>query len=389
MKIKLALLSDLHCHPKSEEPKSTYLFSDMLRTPELNHPVESISKLIEQEKIRTDITISLGDVTNKMNLQGFISGWNYILEIHDYLESEELISTIGNHDIDSRGFNSSYNLEIAKGIRKGFPMKDQDLLDRFWSKGGCFVELNKVRILIINSAHFHYNKENSKEGRVDHNFLDYISDYLEKPLTEKINIAISHHQPIRHPRLLYESEDEIDNGSDLLEKLMSANFDLYIHGHQHDPLIWYHHSKRSSKRIPILSTGSFSATSNQIYTGKRNAFHHVELTKEKSEPAKGLIKTWKFMPRSGWNNKNDQNDFPPNAGFGYIGSIRNLADQIQEIVSDSPLKKWTEVVSILPDIKHLTPEEAEELEKELEIKQLSLNGKLCELPSYISNTKNI
>src|SRR3546814_398838 len=100
-KLKLAIISDLHCHPINMENDVTYLPSDKLRSPSNDHPVESLLKIIKKEGISTDYTLCPGDFTDKASVIGFISGWNYSLEIHRALNSKEIIATLGNHDVDS------------------------------------------------------------------------------------------------------------------------------------------------------------------------------------------------------------------------------------------------------------------------------------------------
>ena len=178
-----------------------------------------------------------GDFTNKTDVQGFISGWDFTLEINKELEGKEVIATLGNHDVDSYETFSNYSLEIAKGIKKGFPLKDEDDCDKFWSKGCVFIEADDYRILVINSSHYHHNKKASGGGKVGDDLIDYIDEYLAKKNDDKINIALTHHHPIDHSRFKLGEEDKIINGDSLLEVLGKYNFDLFIHGHKHDPLL--------------------------------------------------------------------------------------------------------------------------------------------------------
>jgi 3',5'-cyclic AMP phosphodiesterase CpdA len=389
-KLSIAIISDLHCHPSDNGSNDTYLNTDMLRTPILDHPVESIIKLIKDEALTTDLTLCPGDFTNKSNRQGFISGWDFSLEVHNKLKGEKIIATIGNHDVDSFGTISDYSYEIARGIKKGFPYEDPNDCDTFWSKGCAFVEGDNYRILVINSSHFHYTKKAASSGKVSTELTDYIDEYLSKVTDDKICITLAHHHPIDHSRLNLGEEDKIINADGLLEILGKYKFDLFIHGHKHDPLLRYYSCRTNNHNLPILSSGSFSSTSNISFTGQRNTFHIIDLIKSSNLRCKGRIRTWSFMPKSGWKIRYDEEGFHSYTGFGYEGSLQDLANKIKNEVGDSPLKKWEDIVSLFPDVEFLIPTEADELVKLFDDENLILaGGKISEIPKYIGNTKNV
>lgn len=387
-KISVAIISDLHCHHSSSAKYDSYLTTDLLRTAK-DHPVESIIQLIESENIKTNLTLCPGDFTNRSDKQGFHSGWGFTLEIHNKLGSQEILATLGNHDVDSYGEKSDDPFEIAKGIKRGFPIRDSEKCDIFWSRGGVFIEKEEYRVLVINSSHFHYNKTTSKSGKIDDNLLSYIDTYLKDNKENKICIALAHHHPIDHSRLDLGDEDKILNADDLLEVLGHHKFDLFVHGHKHDPLLRYHNCHGNNHRIPILSSGSFSATTNHSWTSQRNTFHVIELTKEGSEPANGRIVSWTFIRKNGWTMNYDKAGFPPYTGFGFKGELQELVDKIVNEVGTKPNKKWREIVSAIPAVNYLMPNEGEQLVKLLTENDLILSSKISENPEYICNVKSL
>lgn len=384
--LKLIVISDLHCH-YSKKGNDTYLTSDLLRTPIGNHPVESLLKIVEKEEdLRADLTLSPGDFTNECDVQGFISGWNYVHEINEGFESSEIIATVGNHDVDSYGANSNYSLDIAKAIKKNFPLKESRERELFWSRGCVFVERENFRVLVINSSHFHHNKENAKQGKVDYNLLDYVKEYLEKIQDNKIQIALSHHHPINHSRLELGEMDKIVNGSELLELLCKSKFDLFIHGHKHDALLRNYSSAGNSHVLPILSAGSFSAKTNISWTSMRNQFHQIDISKSGNERAKGVIRTWTFFSKQGWKLSYDDEAFPPHSGFGYDGTIPDLVKKVASIIGSKTIVQWGEILDQIPEIKNLIPSQIKELEEELDNVGLALyRRKAAEIPECIFN----
>ncbi|WP_417237496.1 metallophosphoesterase family protein [Bizionia paragorgiae] len=393
-KIKIAIISDLHCHHSQSKDNrggvmdDSYLKTDMLRTPANDHPVESLIQLIESNELEVCLTLCPGDFTNKSDKQGFISGWDFSLEINNALNSNEIIATIGNHDVDVYGVNSSYSIELAKGIKKGFPIKDSDYRDVFWSRGCVFVEKEDYRVLVINSSHFHYNRESAIGGRVDDDLIDYVDQYMDKVKEEKISIVMSHHHPIDHSRLSLGEYDKISNADRLLEILGKHRFDLFVHGHKHDPLLRYHSCYETTYKLPVLSSGSFSSTSNLSWTGKRNNFHIIDVIKEDGSGALGKVKTWTFMPRSGWSIMRDEGGFDAYTGFGFKGEIVNLVSEIENYLEKEKMMKWEDLIKVVPGVQFLVPSEARELEKLLNDKGIILSSNISLSPEYLFNTKS-
>ncbi|MBZ4188888.1 metallophosphoesterase family protein [Niabella beijingensis] len=388
--IKLAIISDLHCHPTrrsvdgaDEGKNETYLLTDKLRTPSNDHPVDDLLQKIANDEIAAvDITLCPGDFTDKANVQGFISGWGFSLEIHRALKSSEIIATVGNHDVDVYEKTSNYTLEIAKGIKRGFPITDESEQQAFWSNGCVFLERECCRILLINSSHFHHNKGAAKVGKVDDGLLEHVKDYLAKSDSSKIQIAMSHHPPIEHSRAKLGEFDKIQNGESLLNILGKYGFDLFIHGHKHDPLLRYHNTE-SGHRLPVFASGSFSSYSNLMYTSVRNTFHLITLKKE--GVCKGEINTWTFFPNTGWSQPEDETAFPTFTGFGNERNIDDLVNDLQTAINNKNVLEWDEMIKRVPDLPNLIPTEAVLLEEALKKVQLQFDKRIGFKPSKLFN----
>lgn len=388
-KLRIAIISDLHCHPSNDKgSEDTYLLTDKLRSPTNGHPVESLLKIIRDEKITVDLTLCPGDFTNKSDPQGFISGWGFSLEISEELQSKEIIATIGNHDVDVYNTTSNYSLTNAKGIKRNFPIKDDTQRDVFWSKGCVFVEEEDYRILVINSSHFHYNKESSHDGKISDDAIEYIQNYL-KPLDDsKIQIAMSHHPPIAHSRQNLGEDDKISGGDTLLNILGENKFDLFIYGHKHDPFIKYHNTTTGNNRLTLFSSGSFSAVTNLMFTGTRNAFHILELSK-KAKVCKGKIQTLTFKPHDGWKKCLDESAFAPISGFGNEKTITEIFNKVEEILKDRGKVTWAEITDEIGDINNLIPEDSQELHELLEKNSYKTDVHLWKGPNEIYNLSKL
>ncbi len=383
-KIKIAIISDLHCHPSNHSSNSSYLLTDKLRYPSVDHPVESLLNIIDDDELIVDITLCPGDFTDKSNAQGLISGWDFSIEISQKLNSKEIIATVGNHDVDVYQTTSNYSLTNVKGVKKGFPIANESSRDTFWSKGCAFIENEFSRILVINSSHFHYNKESSHNGKISEEALEYIDKYLKENNDDKIKIAMSHHPPIPHPRKHLGEDDKIVNGEDLLDLLGGHNFDLFIYGHKHDPFIKYH----GSYNLALFSSGSFSAYTNLSFTGYRNAFHILELSKQEQK-CKGTISTWTYMPNDGWKLNFDESAFAPKSGFGNEKTVEQIFTDIEILLKDKMKMTWDEVSKKISDLNNLIPDDSKKLYELLESNNYKTDVHIWKGPKEIYNLKSL
>lgn len=392
--ITIAVVSDLHCHHSRKFRKEdipsrfSYLNTDLVRMPSKDHPVQSLLKLLTTEEHMTaDYLLCPGDITNQVDVQGFITGWEFVKEIGEILRVEEqhIVATLGNHDVDSR-----YNIcnddvfKIAQSIGRNFPIADEGLTQEFWSKGYCFIENKDIRILVINSVKFHTNKDSAVKGKMDEKQIEGIETYLENHQDNKVQIAVCHHHPIEHARWNLGTEDTIELGGHLLDKLNYFKFDLLVHGHKHDP--WLRYSQGNNDSLPIFSAGSFSATSNFMFNSAKNTFHIIKLIKEGKNKALGSIRTWEYLPSNGWR-RADSGDqfFPPNTGFGFQGKLDDLVKKSIEIIDsgNGSFLNWHSFKKQLKDVSYLTPDECVEFRNKLSEEGIITNPELPKEPNII------
>lgn len=390
-RLRIAVISDLHCHPKrnnkDDGPDDTYLLTDKLRVPSNDHPVESLLDVIKEEKFTVNLTLCPGDFTDKANIQGFLAGWSFSLEINRKLKADEIIATLGNHDVDSYNTYSNYSLTTARGIKQGFPLEVEAECDIFWAKGCVFVEREDYRVLVINSSHYHYNKMSSKAGAVGDDLIEYVRDYLKDKNDDKIQIAMSHHHPIDHSRQKLGEWEKIVNADGLLDILGENKFDIFIHGHKHDPLLRYTTTSKTNYRLPIFSAGSFSSCSNLMFTSIRNFFHVIEI--DKGTIAKGTIKTWTFIPNAGWQRRNDDHGFATYLGFGNELTVEDIFNAIKLELTGKSYIAWNELSIKIPDLRYLIPSDLKTLHELLESNDYKLSGHIWNNPQEIFNLSNL
>ncbi|WP_158826724.1 metallophosphoesterase family protein [Mucilaginibacter lacusdianchii] len=391
-KLKIAVISDLHCHPEQKEfsKNNTLLYSDKLRLPTTEHPVENLLDIIEKEEIEVNLVLSPGDFTHQSDKQGFFSGWSYVNEIARALKADSVIATIGNHDIDSRHTYSNYSFDIPKKISQSFPIEKKNL-KHFWDTGFTFIEEEDFQILVVNSTHYHthYEKDNPIEnpavkGKMDPAQIEQIEKYLkENNDPKKIKIGLVHHHPIKHARQDLGEHDFIENGESFLNVLGTFRFDLLIHGHKHDPWLRYYNTE-SGFSLPILSSGSFAATNQISWINKFNYFHIIEIIKEQSQPANGILETLTFKNRIGWR-KDREDGFYPYAGFGYLDNLQLIVDKIKTHLeaTSTGMLKWDIIINEIPEVQYLTPDKMEELEAKLLNEKILVTSKIGVRPKHV------
>lgn len=379
--LKLGVISDLHCHPTNVNYKSeTFLNCDLLRNNKGNHPVASLIELIDNNKITTDIVICPGDFSNKADIQGFISGWDFVLEIASKLNSNEIIATIGNHDIPSRDSEVLDIFSIAKGIGKDFPIKNELLAHEFWENGFCLIEESDFQILTINSVKFHSNQSEINRGRISDEQLLKIEQKLNSNSSDKIKIALCHHHPIQHERLNLGSHDLMILGSELVELLNKYKFDLLIHGHKHDAWLRY---SAGSNSLPVFSSGSFSATNQLLFNDRRNTFHTIKISKESGMRARGIVETYEFYIGKGWQKSMGIQSLSFLTGFGTNTNTVLICDEIVNIMETEKYIKWEDIQSKVREIFYLTHQEQILLETELFEKKIKVVPSFPGYPEYL------
>jgi 3',5'-cyclic AMP phosphodiesterase CpdA len=367
-KIRIAVISDLHCHPEDSDSKNneTILFTDKLRNVSKEHPVENLIEAKENFKIENvDIVLCPGDLANQSNKQGLISGWDFVLEVGDIFNAKNIYATIGNHDVDSRLKFSSNSYTFLRGIKKSYPFKNSEIKN-FWSDGYEFIENDDFRLLIINTSHSHTHSVTKNDeinnpsikGKVEVSIIEEIEKYLSSNKDEKIKIMLCHHHPQQHSRNKLGEHDFVENGQDLLEVLGKQKFDLIIHGHKHDP--WFgEHLTTNGDKLNILSSGSFSATNQIQYCGRFNYIHFIEIEKNETKTL-GIISTFNFVNRAGWSLK--KNNFYPKIGFGINDSMQSVVNEILLVLKPNKPKNWEEIICLVPNLNYLTPNQIDELE---------------------------
>jgi predicted phosphodiesterase len=374
---KIAVVSDLHVfNGSSEDSKSpsTIGTADAQDAPE-RHPLRGLAHIIERDKLSVDLLICPGDMSDKADPAALIFAWNKLNELKDQLGAKHLLATAGNHDVDSRNQHDDHDPKgNLQSLNPLFPGVDQALCDRFWSRNFVIVELEDVRVVLLNSAAFHgYGSDAEPEfrhGRVSSKTISALRAALAGG-EKRINILICHHHPITHNPVNEEDYSEMMGGDRLIDLLDSGVYGswLLIHGHKHYPRLAYASGGASS---PIIfSAGSLSAFLYQkIASRARNQFYIIEIPIGDLDALEldlaGTLTAWDWINMSGWQPAGVGSGLPHQVGFGWRESARTIAAMIAKNLEDKPaIVTGEELLIAIPKLRFLRPEELEAVVRRL------------------------
>lgn len=352
--MKVCVVSDLHCRHVDfgEESRETLLISNMPRVPVKHHPVSAMIDIAEKNGITADALVCLGDIGDRADYQGIISGWGFIDEIKRQLNAKICLGIPGNHDINSHKDGREDAFEFIKNFTADFPTNDNIINNKFWEEGYCYICHEESLFLLLNSVHNHYDEESSAKGSmIKPDVLDKIErEYDEKKYCEyNYKICLTHHHPIKHSNIKnYKDSDSIENGDELVEILIKKGFAMIMHGHKHQPRIV------NRGGMAIFATGSFSSISNLQSTGLNTMFHLVDFCEDGK---RGKIDSWEYILNKGWVMRLNEL-FPKYIGFGSDIEPKYVALKINELFEKGDGKPllYDHVISEVPDVEFLMPE---------------------------------
>jgi len=372
MAFRIAVLSDLHCHPKkngTEGQNRTHFFSDGPRVRGSRHPVQYLVDLIRKDAqlLQADLLVLPGDFADQASIHGYNVAVLSVREIATLLGAKEIAATIGNHDVDSRNHNGLGPFYGVQSMFQDFPLADRNQANSFFNQGFAFVEGDEFRVVVINSVIGHINKEAAEAGTASPIEIAALRSALSGLSIKKFNICLVHHHVIPHEELQLGAKDLLTGGENLLLLLEQFGFCLVIHGHKHHPRLRY----STSRSLPIFASGSFSAAIDPV-TGSacRNTFHIIELLEPDGIVAEfhGRVLTWDLKLDTGWMRTSlGSSSFPGTAGFGFTTSIKSLAKKVAGYVlsTGNPYVSWGDVVANVPEVAFLIPSDVLSLSREL------------------------
>src|SRR5688572_12857582 len=180
--MKLCIVSDLHCKYQLDVNKTTetLLYSNMPRRPAAQHPVVAMLNAVDEDQsIKSNVLLCLGDLGDKADEQGIMSGWGFVEEIRQKIEAPIKIGIPGNHDMNSRKNNGKDAHQFIRSFHELFPTNTDTLNSKFWADGYCIQIHEKCLFLLLNTVHDHSDSEKAKISNIPKHTLESIDRDLK------------------------------------------------------------------------------------------------------------------------------------------------------------------------------------------------------------------
>jgi predicted MPP superfamily phosphohydrolase len=244
---RILILSDLHMHggnPMSPQARSYLSSDDQYSAPEHN-PLSGIEAVLKSENLSVDWLVCAGDVADQGNRDALRKGWSALAHLKSRLRAR-LISTVGNHDLDSRRAepNEKPN-SVLRALTPLFPVQTKKHCTSYWADDVAVVDdkPSETRVVIVNSCAFHglatsLTVEEFRHGRITRDSLKKLRNIVKSSQYKK-NLLLVHHHLRPHPEIGADVSIAVD-GAFLLDVLASSSRQwLVIHGHEHLSYLGY------------------------------------------------------------------------------------------------------------------------------------------------------
>jgi predicted phosphodiesterase len=307
---RFLLISDIHASdidPASSKAPS-YVSSYKSSSGSDLDPIAELEKLVRQENLAPECILCPGDVTNKSMPAPFSYAWKKLDDLAKSCNAK-LISTVGNHDVDSRYKSNAYDPRgFAMSLVPKIPTADRTHFLEYWAENFTLISYEECNILSLNTAAFHGAGRDAtaeiEHGRISEATLVAIEAALKCIPSKQVNILLCHHHLIRAEPSDSELRGQTRGGEKLIQLLSDDDGAwIVVHGHKHIPDVFY--APGGSNAPVILGCASFSAQINQDAQNKNPNQVHLLICDPDGANAAGLtsagqIISWTWQPGVGW-----------------------------------------------------------------------------------------
>lgn len=356
--LRIAVISDLHaCETKDQARNRSFLFREMDPALVHQHPYEALKKLIRDEGLSADLLICPGDFGDQAHPSGIRYGWEVIHGLGKVLGAATVLGTVGNHDMDYKNNHGSDASAGLKSLIPSFPTATSIKNNEFWASYFTVVNLANTNIVLLNSSCLANTPEAAEHGEIPDHALESLKSAISKLDTSKINLLVCHHHPLRQAELLLGTKDDMVNGQLLLDFLSTGlhGYWMVVHGHKHHPKL--QHAPGSTGSAIVWSAGSFaSLLYPQLWSHVRNQvyFLDVDVSHLSKYGLVGTFESYSFHFELGWKPATANEGLPFRGGFGFRGSVAELARKVDQSLSGGYVK-WPDLATSVPEIQYLMP----------------------------------
>lgn len=395
---RFLLLSDIHA--TNEDPSSSraasYVSSNNAAASGGQAPLVDLRRQLAEEGVFPDYVLCAGDMTNRSEPSSLSYIWSELNLLAKDLKAK-LITTVGNHDIDSRYQSNKFDPRgYAMALAPTIPTPNRQSYLEYWAEHFTVIDDNEVRFLVLNTAAFHGGGAESKDelehGRVSGYTLDSIRRAIRDRPEFAFNILLCHHHPLKPEPSDVELEQQMRGGPELIELLAQTGEPwMIVHGHKHRPELYYGHGGGNAP--VILGCASFSAQVNADSQNKNpNQVHLLTIdpdaANDNSFASAGEVRSWNWQPGVGWARATGDLGLPYKAGFGCRNAPKALVKQLDQIIpKPKGALDWQEAILRLPSLAYQIPSDQAALKQLLSQSGISLAFDADGLPLQVGRWK--
>jgi hypothetical protein len=349
---KLLIVSDLHAFTPREggegasvQNAPSFFVNSETEARRLPNPIELIPSVIRSEGLDVDCVLCPRDIADRADPDAQSFAWRNLIQLKKAVKARTLLSTAGNHDIDSRLKFSDFDPKgHLQALEPAFP--GARVADRYWARNFHIWENGNVRLVNLNSAAFHGYHSSDKEAKAEYlqgRVSDQTIDAIKKELSTRqfdLNILFTHHHPFRNDDIYDDDYSEMQLGGKLvaMPSEQTSSSWLIIHGHQHYPALRY--GPGAVYQPVIFSAGSVTATlKSPLSAEAANQFYHLTLEtpgpRTRNWSPYGIIRAWHWARGREWERSPSEFNIPDGTGFGCRENVKTIASEIARTVLES------------------------------------------------------
>jgi predicted phosphodiesterase len=370
---RFLLISDIHASdidPASSKAPS-YVSSYRSTSGTALDPIFELEKLIREERLAPDCILCAGDVTNKSLPSPFSFAWKKLDDLAKSC-SAKFLTTVGNHDVDSRYKSNAYDPRgFAMSLVPKIPTEDRKHFLEYWAENFTLVSNDECNLLVLNTAAYHGAGRDAateiEHGRVSEATLAGISETLRNIPVKPVNILLCHHHLIRPEPSDADLRGQTRGGEQLVRLLSDVDGAwIIVHGHKHIPDLFY--APGGSNAPVILGCASFSAQVNEDAQNKNPNQVHLLICDPEGARSAGLtsagqIISWTWQPGVGWRKAQGPHGLRHSVGFGHRTSVTPLVDGLERLTTSAAgYLRWEDAVNAIPSLQRLIPADIVRLE---------------------------
>ncbi len=158
-RLSVFVVSDLHAfdsNARKYSPDQLPSFLDISQPETLTQsPLFSLQQYISAHTVKADVLVCCGDIGDKAYPSAISHTWERINKLKSALDAKLLVSTVGNHDVDSRYKYNDYDAKgYIQGLSPTFPGPNEARTNEFWAQHFGLQHFPRLSVWRVSAGHY-------------------------------------------------------------------------------------------------------------------------------------------------------------------------------------------------------------------------------------------